>query len=870
MADGSIIIDTKLDSKGFKEGLGKLGGIAGTAMKAIGTTIVATGTAIAGLGGYALKASIDFESAFAGVRKTVDATEEEFKALEKGIRDMSKVMPQSASEIALVAESAGQLGIKTDAILGFTKTMAMLGDATNMSSEEAATALARLANITGMSQNDFDRLGSTVVALGNNLATTEAEIVEMGLRLAGTATQVGMTEHEMLALAGAMSSVGINAEAGGSSMSRVMQKINTQVLSGGSNLNNFAKISGMSASEFSKAWKDTPSEAILAFTKGLDEVNKSGGDVTSTLKELGISSIQEVSTMLSLAGANEVLADSLELGADAWKENKALMEEAEQRYKTTESLIAILKNNVDDLAISVGDGLKESLRGGIEMSMEWVQQLSNAFNKGGLSGLVTEIGTVLADVVVQVANQAPKLFDAAVNMIKSFINGIQANLPTIMKSAFEMIKSFIDAVITILPQIIELGIELVIYLLQGIAEMLPDLITDIIDLVITICDTIIDNLPLLVEAAVQIILALTQGIMQNLPKLISEVPRIINSFADAIYAQLPLLLMVGVQIIWELIKGLIQSIPTLVANIPQIIMAIVNVFTLYNWANLGKGAITKLKDGILSMKDNVVKTAWNLADNIGKAIVNILKNAGKWGKDMILNLGKSILNGYNSIRTFSSGLGNLVKNAIVNIFQGAFSWGRNMVTAIGNAIRGGFSLVSGAARSIGTGAINAIKGAFSGSSSLGRNLVQGIWNGISNMTGWILSKIKGFGKSVINGMKSIFGIKSPSRVMRDQVGNELVRGIDVGIEKEMPSLEQSINKEMRALTAKMKATVDIESNIIGAKLTAGSMPKKESNNVINNNNNGVTQNVTIVNPKMTPSENARALKKVGRDLAFGY
>ena len=160
MADGSLIFDTKVDDSGFKKGLNRLKSIGSTALKAVGKAAVAVGTAVSTLGGYALKASIDFESAFAGVRKTVDATEEEFKMLEKGIRDMSKRMPQTASEIAQVAEAAGQLGIETENILGFTETMIMLGDATNMTSEQAATALARLANITRMPQSEFDRLGS--------------------------------------------------------------------------------------------------------------------------------------------------------------------------------------------------------------------------------------------------------------------------------------------------------------------------------------------------------------------------------------------------------------------------------------------------------------------------------------------------------------------------------------------------------------------------------------------------------------------------------------------------------------------------------------------------------------------------------------
>src|SRR5690606_645023 len=159
---------------------------------------------------------------FTGVIKTVDATDEQMAMLRQGILDMSSELPSSASEIAGVAEAAGQLGIQVDNILGFTRVMSDLGVATNLEANEAATALARLANITGMSQTDFDRLGSTIVALGNNLATTEAEIVAMGLRIAGAGSQIGLTEAQILSFAGAMSSVGIEAEAGGTAISRVM------------------------------------------------------------------------------------------------------------------------------------------------------------------------------------------------------------------------------------------------------------------------------------------------------------------------------------------------------------------------------------------------------------------------------------------------------------------------------------------------------------------------------------------------------------------------------------------------------------------------------------------------------------------------
>ncbi|MEK3887250.1 phage tail tape measure protein [Bacillus sp. FSL K6-3431] len=184
------------------------------AFKGVGAAVTAGGAAIAVGLGAAVKTAVDFESAFAGVRKTVDASPAEFAELEQGIRAMAKELPASAAEIAGVAEAAGQLGIKREDILKFSRVMVDLGESTNMNAEEAAMSLARLANITQMPMDQIDRLGSTVVDLGNNLATTEGEIVAMGLRIAGAGHQIGLTEAQIMAIAGSLSSVGIEAEAG--------------------------------------------------------------------------------------------------------------------------------------------------------------------------------------------------------------------------------------------------------------------------------------------------------------------------------------------------------------------------------------------------------------------------------------------------------------------------------------------------------------------------------------------------------------------------------------------------------------------------------------------------------------------------------
>ena len=348
----------------------KVSDFGGTLTKGVTAPLIASA-------GFAVKAAVDYESAFAGVRKTVDATEGEYKKMSNAIREASKTMPASAADIARVAEAAGQLGIKKENIVDFSKTMIDLGESTNLTADEAATAMARFANITQMPQSEFRRLGSTIVDLGNNFATTESEILEMGLRLAGTGHLVGLTEPQILAVATAMSSVGINAEAGGSSFSRVMQKINTQVLSGGKKLELFAKVSGMSAQNFAHEWKTEPQIALLAFLDGLKKVKQSGGDVTQTLKELGIKSTQEVDTMQRMAGAGDLLSRALKTANGAWKKNTALTNEAKKRYETTESQLKIFKNQITDLAIEFGGPLLKAMNSGLQAAKPWVQKLAD-------------------------------------------------------------------------------------------------------------------------------------------------------------------------------------------------------------------------------------------------------------------------------------------------------------------------------------------------------------------------------------------------------------------------------------------------------------------------------------------------------------
>lgn len=315
------------------------------------------------LGMAATKISIEFESAFVGVKKTVNATEKELKELEKGIVDLSKNIPVTATAIAKVAETAGQLGVAKDKIIRFTRTMSDLGVATNLTSEDAATSLARLANIMQMPQSQFDRLGSSVVALGNNLATTESDIVNMSLRLAGSGHQVGLTEAQVLSFAGALSSVGIEAEAGGTAFSKVMSDMAQAVHNGGDKLKHFALVAGLSSSEFKETFQRDTAGALTAFIEGLGRMSKAGENTFKMLDILNLSEARVKDTLLRASGAGDLFRRSLELGSRAWEENTALTKEANAKYETTESKLDILKNRLSDTSKTLGDALAPALIG---------------------------------------------------------------------------------------------------------------------------------------------------------------------------------------------------------------------------------------------------------------------------------------------------------------------------------------------------------------------------------------------------------------------------------------------------------------------------------------------------------------------------
>lgn len=322
-------------------------------------------TALAAGGVASAKFAIDFEDSFAGVKKTVDATPEQLAKIKQGIIDLSTTgidgrgaIPQTTTELNELAAAGGQLGISQENIVDFTEVMAQMGSATNLVGEEGAATLARFQNVMGVGQNEIRNIGSAIVDLGNHSATTESEIAAMALRMGKYGSSVRMSAADVLGYSAALSSLGIEAQMGGSAIGRTWLSIETAVASGGEGLTKFAKYSGKSAEEFKKQWNTDSSGAFNGLLKGL----QSAENLTLALDDLGINNTQDIQAMMALVNGYDLVTESVNRSNTAYKENTALQEEFDRKAETTASQLSVTKNNIVEAARSIGETMLPSIK----------------------------------------------------------------------------------------------------------------------------------------------------------------------------------------------------------------------------------------------------------------------------------------------------------------------------------------------------------------------------------------------------------------------------------------------------------------------------------------------------------------------------
>lgn len=407
----SVAVDLDNANDKIKSQIGTLNktvtAFAGTMTRSL-ASIAAGGAigAIAGLGAamvLTVGAASKFEDSFAGIKKTVDASESEFKRLGASIRELATEIPIATSQLNQIGELGGQLGVTTGGLPIFIETIAQLGVATRLSTETAALSLARLQTIFQLPEQSVSNLASSLVDLGNNFAALEDEILSTSLRLAAGAKVAGATVADTLAIATALQAVGVQSQAGGTAMARVFQAITMAVQGGQKELQVFSQLTGMTTQEFKEFAMQDPAKALNAFLAGLSAAGKEGRNLVNILEELGLKQQRTIRALLAVAEAGDLLTDTLNTANIAYDLNIALQEEANKRFETAKSQTKLMKNAFTELRIEMGNyflpALKNILAGmyGLADSMQNTDKAQEGMSKGlGLTvGIMGTLGAAV-------------------------------------------------------------------------------------------------------------------------------------------------------------------------------------------------------------------------------------------------------------------------------------------------------------------------------------------------------------------------------------------------------------------------------------------------------------------------------------------
>lgn len=773
-------VGTEIDNQSnkWKKLYNNLGGFDAIKNKfaTLGSTLTRNVTMpIAGAAAMAVKTNIDFENAFTGVAKTVDMTGNELDTFTDKIVDMTGEMPQTVEELSGVAEAAGQLGIEKENLVDFTDTMVRLGDSTNVASEEAASALAKFANITGMSQTRFRDLGNVIVKLGNNFATTEADIINMSTRIAAAGKQAGMSEPEIMGFSAALSAVGLEAEAGGTAFSKLLNDMTLAVQTGSSELNQFASVAGMSASQFKQAFEQDAAGAVQKFIQGLADAEKNGKSAVQILDEMGIKEVRLRDALLRAAGASDTFTEAVRMGNEEWENGSALLDESNKKYQTLGSQLKITRNKLRELANEFGERLAPIVKKANDKLGELIDTVSK-LDDNTIDNLIG-FGAALATI-----GPALKLISAGMGAVKVLNE---------LKAAFE--GGSLLAGLSALTGLsggatVGLGAAGAAAGL-GIGALLDknkDKLTGFTDSVVDKNNPNSDDHVRQREKMKAWLAEQQQMLSQAYSQFEKNCDDFIKNASDKLQ---------------QWIKSQGQKITEFFKNLPQTV-----------------------ENGLKTVSDNVQEFCLNIVSKISEGFGNIVAPV----KDALSKIKTSVSNGFSNAKEAMSNKLNEMKSAAKQGFEGVVNAAKQIpgkLKSIANGAKQAMTNIGNGIKSAASNFVGQLK-------TVGSQIIQGLINGIKSKAQAAVNAAKNVVTSAINAAKNALGINSPSRVFME-IGEYTSEGLAIGIRnkanepvKEIKKVTKKMQEEMEAFLKKNEQLVS-DTNTVLDKITTALKNKYE-------------------------------------------
>lgn len=713
MADGSVNIDTKVDSSGLKSGLKDLSSVASSAISGLTKVLAGTTAAISALAVASVKSYADYEQLVGGVETLFGAGGQSLEEYAESVGQTVDEAREQYDKLIAAQESVQKASVRAYETAGlsmneYMETVTSFAASLKQSCETELEAAEKADQAVIDMADNANKMGTSMESIQNAYQGFAKQNYTM---LDNLKLGYGGTKEEMeRLLADAEKLTGIKYDI--SSLSDVYEAIHviqTELGITGTTAKEAATTISGSIGMMKSAWTNLVT-AMASDELPLDEFIDAFVDSVGIVADNVLPRVEIV-----LGGIADLISTLAPKIASKVPElvGAVLPSLLEGATSLVSELAAALPSLLDTVVTSISD------------------------NTGILVDSVISIGGSIVDGLLSIA---PALAELAADIVYQLASGIVDNIPTIIQTAGDMLEGFASAFETYFPVVVSKGAELLTQLVNGIAGNLPSLVSAALDALMRFATTLYDNAPTIIETGFNLLSSLAQGIIDALPELIAKGPEIISKFANVINDNFPTILAKGAELLWQIITGIISVIPDLISNAGNIIKAIVDVFTAFEWLNLGKSIISWFKDGIV----NMISAVSNAATNVRSSVVEVISNLP--GK--------------------------------------LFEFGKNAIEFLGNGIKGMASAAITAAKNVISGIISSLASFPSKFVTIGKNLLLGIADGIAAAVSSVISKAISAVSGIVDSVKKFFGIASPSKLFKNLIGKNLMLGLAEGIAAE--------------------------------------------------------------------------------------
>lgn len=595
---------------------GAAGAIAGAATQAISGGI----SAITDFGKASIESGAQFDTSMSQVAATMGKTVDEIGDLRDFAQEMGQTTTFSATQaadalnyMALAGYDANTsmemlpnvLNLAAAGSFDLARASDMVTDtqtAFGISLERTSQMVDEMAKAASTGNTSVEQLGDAFLVVGGLAQELNGGLVQMG---PGTLRTVDGVQELEIALT-AMANAGIKGSEAGTHMRNMLLKLSDPTNDGA------MALEAMGVSVFNAQGN------MRSLADIFGDLSNKMDDMTQEQK---ISTISDLFNTRDIASAeallNAVGQDWDEIGKSILQAEGSAQQMADTQLDNLNGDITLFKSALEGAQIVISDQLTPTLREFVQFGTEGIQNITDGFKEGGLTGAMSALGETLSKGISMGIEKAPEIIQAALTLITSVVTALKDNAPMIISAVFEIVGMILEQ----LPVILDLGIQIILALAQGIAEGIPNLIPTIIEVILSLVDVILDNIDLILDAAVQIINALVEGLLGNLDKISLAVNTITWKLIATFISLLPEIVSLAFQIIYVLITSLVTSLMNMLSGDywNDALSAIVHSFTDIDWADIGIKALEGIAEGFSRGWEKLKETATNLVRSL-KAI----------------------------------------------------------------------------------------------------------------------------------------------------------------------------------------------------------------------------------------------------------